>query len=234
VGLERERLDVLHQAGLGVLILSLDSPDAAEHDRNRGIPGLFNTVKAAIEQSLSRGLPVVINTVATREKLNNGDLESLRKLALGWGATLNVTIPTPLGRWQGAEEVLLSNEERIRLAGFLKRRGARTDTFSTYLRNGCPAGAEKLSIAVDGEVRPCQLLPISYGNVRDRPLSEIWDRMRQTPALRSYPPFCPAGDREFRSQHPYLIGESESRPDASVQLAPSPSRLRDDPLGSGP
>jgi radical SAM protein with 4Fe4S-binding SPASM domain len=57
---------------------------------------------------------------------------------------------------------------------------------------GCGAGRIYCSIEPEGEVQPCVFLPISLGNVRDRPFLEIWhsssvlDQLRDRSRLKSH------------------------------------------------
>ena len=55
---------------------------------------------------------------------------------------------------------------------------------SNYLREGCPAGGEKIYITPYGDVMPCACIHASYGNLRERSLREIYREMRETPIFR--------------------------------------------------
>ncbi len=44
---------------------------------------------------------------------------------------------------------------------------------------GCNAGTKMIYIDAFGEVSPCVFAPMSFGNVRERPLAEIWSDMRE-------------------------------------------------------
>jgi MoaA/NifB/PqqE/SkfB family radical SAM enzyme len=162
VGLNRERLQRLAEAGLAVLILGLDSLEAATHDGNRGVEGLHARVLAAALEARARGLEVLFNTVATREKLASGEIARLAELAADHGATLNLTVPTPQGRWM-EKDVVLDAFDRARLDAALRHPNVRTDVDSAYGRKGCPAGVEKLSVDPYGNVRACPLLPGIWG-----------------------------------------------------------------------
>jgi MoaA/NifB/PqqE/SkfB family radical SAM enzyme len=192
-GLTARRFASLAAAGLDVVILSLDSVDAAVHDANRGRPGLHANVLAAIAGARRLGVTPMVNTVATREKLASGELERMRELVTGAGALLNLTMPTAIGRWDGAAgDVALQAAEREAVAAFLRRPGVRTDTFSVYGAPGCPAGTEKISVGADGIAHLCPLVPGAWGDVRREPLRTIWARARAGAASLRREPFCPA------------------------------------------
>jgi radical SAM protein with 4Fe4S-binding SPASM domain len=44
---------------------------------------------------------------------------------------------------------------------------------------GCGAGFHHLFVDAVGNVCPCDLAPLSFGNISEEPLSEIWAEMRQ-------------------------------------------------------
>ncbi len=205
VGLTRERVRKLAGAGLGVMVFSVDSFEAARHDANRGVDGLHARVMAAALEARALGVKVVFNTVATREKLEGDEIFELEKLAKRHGAVLNLTIPTPQGRWEGNEDVVLDASDRLRLEAALKRPNVRTDVDSTYGRRGCPAAVEKISVDPYGNVRPCPLLPAVWGSVRTESLASVWSRMRSQPGMMEPARFCPAADPEFRQRHPVFF-----------------------------
>jgi MoaA/NifB/PqqE/SkfB family radical SAM enzyme len=202
VGLTPSRLGRLADAGLDVILFSLDSSDAATHDANRGLRGLHALVLRMIDTARSLGIQPVVNTVATAEKVESGELESIQRLVNRRGALLNLTMPVALGRWAAYPEALLGDAAREGVTGFLRRSGVRTDTHSAYGSAGCPAGTEKLSVGADGTVRLCPLIDGSWGDVRREPLAAIWRRVRPHAApLRSWK-FCPAATPDFTAPRP--------------------------------
>ncbi len=52
---------------------------------------------------------------------------------------------------------------------------------AAFFSKGCSAGITLLSVDPDGSVRPCDMLPLKIGNIRDKSLTEIWT---QNPVLR--------------------------------------------------
>jgi radical SAM protein with 4Fe4S-binding SPASM domain len=176
------------QAGLGCLTIGIESPDHREHDRTRGVEGSFQEALRAIQMSLEAGIYTAISTVATREKLQKGQVQQLAELATKYGVhEFRILEPIPTGRFQSQQEKVLSAEETKYLADFhkqwnRKRRGPAVVCFA-YLESdemfGCGAGFHHLFVDAVGNVCPCDLTPLSFGNVTEEPLSEIWTRMRQ-------------------------------------------------------
>lgn len=204
-GLTEARLRGLARAGLAVLVFSLDALEARVHDANRGFPGLHARVLSAALEARELGVSVLFNTVATKEKLASGEIGRLADLAGRQGATLNLTIPTPQGRWERNGDVVLDASDRSQLETALRHPNVRTDVDSAYGARGCPAGVEKLSVDPYGNVRPCPLLPGVWGSAREESLASLWSRMRGHAGLSERAVFCPAADLDFRERHPDLF-----------------------------
>jgi MoaA/NifB/PqqE/SkfB family radical SAM enzyme len=202
VGLTSARLGALADAGLDVILFSVDSSDAATHDANRGIRGLHALVLRMIGTARSLGIQPVVNTVATPEKVTSGELAAIQRLVNGIGALLNLTMPTARGRWAERNDLLLDDAARKTVMAFLRRPGVRTDTYSAYGPAGCPAGTEKLSIGADGTVRVCPLIAGSWGDVRREPLAAIWRRVRPLAMPLRSREFCPAATLDFTAPRP--------------------------------
>ena len=202
VGLTQKRLAALAEAGLGVIIFSLDSPDAATHDANRGVRGLHARVLRIIAEARALGVEPVVNTVATAGKIWRGDLAAMLDLVSAHGAVLNLTMPTAMGRWDARADLLLDPAARDAVAGLLQRPRVRTDTLSTYGSPGCPAGTEKLNVAADGTVRLCPLIDGVWGDVRREPLGDIWARVRPAAAGLRRRSFCPPAMHDFTPPTP--------------------------------
>jgi len=47
---------------------------------------------------------------------------------------------------------------------------------AAFFSKGCSAGITLLSVDPDGSVRPCDMLPLKIGNIRERSLMEIWTK----------------------------------------------------------
>jgi len=186
--LDEQLCSKFFRAGLGCLAIGIESPDGGEHDKTRGVEGSFQLALRAIQMSLEAGIYTAISTVATREKLLKGQVQQLAELATKYGVhEFRILEPIPTGGLQGRQEESLSAEESKRLADFhkqwnRKKKGPAVVCFS-YLESdemfGCGAGFHHLFVDAVGNVCPCDLTPLSFGNVTEEPLSEIWARMSQ-------------------------------------------------------
>ena len=93
------------------------------------------------------------------------------------------------------------------------------------LRVGCPAGFEKIHVAPYGDVTGCSMNPVSFGNVRQMPLSRIVEKMRRFHHFAKRHPSCiVALDREY----------IEDFMDYAVNFTSSPYPVEMNPNYGGP
>ena len=184
--LTRARANALRAAGVFAVGVSLDAAEAAEHDRLRGVPGAFAMALAALRTAGEAGLYPYVVSVATREFLARERFLPFMEFAREAGAReVHLLEPSATGRLAGRSDVLLSAAERSLMDSYQAEVAAREDlpilSSYSYLESsgafGCGAGLTHLYIDGSGEVCPCQLVPVSFGNVAQEPLRAILDRM---------------------------------------------------------
>lgn len=215
-GLDREKAKELKRARLFSTLISLDSSKEEVHDENRGYSGAYEIALKAIRNSLEARLYTMIATVATNENLGNGDMENLFKLGKELGVhEIRVGDMIPTGNLINlSPEDLLSQESReilkeLHLKYNKKKDYPKISVFS-YIESGeifgCTAGVFHSYIDAEGNLYPCDFVPISFGNVRDKPIKELWQKMRET--IRHPKRSCFAFEnheiirREFRGKLP--------------------------------
>ncbi len=172
----------LKRAGLFAVNVSLDSPNAEEHDAFRGRRGVFQEAMAAIEYALQSGLLVDIYAVLRRENMHH--LQDFHDLALRTGAhELTFFEAVSTGRWADRNGVALSPGDHALLADFVSRAEA-PRIFSVpdaYRRFGCFAASSWMHVTPAGEVYPCACYPESWGSIYEESLKRIWQRMDRFP-----------------------------------------------------
>ncbi len=200
----------LAEAGAHGVYVSIDDPDPATHDRNRGRPGLFAKATGALTALAAAGVPTGLSTYVTRERVETGGLEAMMDLARSLGVLevfLFDVIPT--GRLEGQFDCLLS-EEHMRAVSTFRAEYARKPEFPRLIHQtlfsslaypcaaeGCPAATVQAHVRGNGDVSPCDFTPRSFGNLRERPLSEIWRDMTASPLYAKPSPRCRLSRREF-------------------------------------
>jgi len=185
-GLTPRRARALRQSGVFSVGISLDSDNAADHDRMRGKSGAFRAAVDAIAVARDAGLYAYVVSVATREFLHPDRFWPFMSLAGRIGALeVHLLEPCPIGRLAGRQDVVLSGAERRQIIEY-QRTVAGDETLPVlstfaYLEHrdafGCGAGVTHLYIDGSGEVCPCNLVPMSFGNIGREPLRDILTRM---------------------------------------------------------
>ncbi len=184
-----EKASRLKKLGIKRVQISLDGLGEV-HDKVRGLPGLFNRVKEAIQASLQAGLQT--HLCFTPHSGNIEDLEDVIDFAAEMGIHLfNLSQFVPVGR--GSKEMDLPAEEwkkAARLWAAKRKQYASRMRFTSHLAQmalidqslgqqagfrGCQAGVAQGYISPEGWVTPCVMLPVRVGNVRDQSFQSLWD-----------------------------------------------------------
>ncbi len=185
-GLTPQRAESLRKNGLFSVGVSLDSTIPAEHDRLRGREGAHTTAVDALKTAAEAGLYPYIIAVATRQFLKRERFETFMRFAAACGAVeVHLLEPGAIGKLTGRTDVLLSPKERQQILAYQHEAAERDDlpilSSFTYIESpdafGCGAGLTHLYIDGSGEVCPCNLVPLSFGNITREPLPQILDRM---------------------------------------------------------
>lgn len=185
-GLTLERAVALHKSGIFAMGISLDSTDEKEHDRMRGRKGAFKTALNALEFAGKSGLYPYVISVATHDFLQPGHFWRFIRFAADAGAReVHLIEPCATGNLAGKTEVLLRKDDRQLILDYQKEAAERDNlpilSSFTYLESphafGCGAGLTHLYIDGSGEVSPCNLVPISFGNIQNELLDQILDKM---------------------------------------------------------
>jgi MoaA/NifB/PqqE/SkfB family radical SAM enzyme len=184
----KKRVKELYDAHIDSVIIGIDSTDTIIQDEVRGEKGSLELGIQALQLCSEMGIYTGINTIATRERINNGELERIYDLAclLNVGE-LRLNFPIATGQWAGCTNKQLKAEEldllkSIRKRLNKKRSGPIVTTLAEYESEdfmGCNTGYQTLFIDSSGEVCPCDFTPLSFGNIKDTPLKDIWKQMEE-------------------------------------------------------
>lgn len=202
--LTKDMIDRLTEAGVDILKISLDSPIPEEHDKSRVFDGCFDQIVSALSYiKTKKNIMAQISTVCIKENLNSDRIWKLSKMAKDYDALLGLTIPAASGRWVNNEKVLISKQEQDVLCELQKKRHVIRDTEESYTRSHCPAGSEEFYLTCYGDIIPCPLIQISFGNIRERRVEDIWNEMMDFNGFKiGSSPGCLAGEnRDFISNY---------------------------------
>jgi len=243
IPLTRDRLARLRERGLDAVQLSVQDVGAAASDRIAGLRSFDRKLEVAAWVK-ELGFPLTLNTVLHRDNLDHvadvvalaeqlgaERLELANTQYVAW-ALLNrrALLPT---REQLARARAVAGAARQRLRGRMEVLFVTPDYYSEFPK-ACMDGWGRrfLLISPTGLVLPCHAahtLPgLVFGNVRDRPLAEIWHDSPGFNAFRGQawmPEPCRSCDRRTldfggcRCQAYHLTGDAAAT-DPTCSLAP--------------
>ena len=209
--LTEENVNKLADAGLYSLFLSIDSPNAEEHNKLRGMPGLFETAIEGIKRIQSKDIFAGFSGYATRSATEKGTYKKLHKLAIDLGLKNIIYFDcVPTGKMLHDTSEMLTFDLREELHNYSAEVFRRKtvpplssqswqNSVEAYLSGiGCLAANIQFYATAYGDISPCDFSPISFGNVRKESLQKIWMRMVKHPAYNHRSPFCRMQDKNFR------------------------------------
>jgi MoaA/NifB/PqqE/SkfB family radical SAM enzyme len=199
-----ERLREIKKLGVDLLVVSLDSGLAEEHENFRRGKNIYENIIKAIDTALRIGLNVVINTTVSRQTVRSKGFRRLIDFVEERGIYMNTVYAVPVGAWSGNKDVIMRPEDtaylnRLRAAHSLLRR----DMDANFgVRWGCGAVKEAIYLTAYGDILPCPFIHISLGNVLSEPLKTIRERGLQVPYFKKYHRVCLAAeDRDFMAKY---------------------------------
>lgn len=186
-GLTAERAKALKRSGLFGIAVSLDHFDPEVHDKRRGRKGAFEMAVDAVRVSRENNFYTIIQCVATRDIMEDGTMEKYLDMARALGVyEIRLLEPVPTGRLlDGDQSCCLTEHERQKLRALHKKTNragnrAKVCAFAHVEHKdmyGCGAGFQHMYIDAEGNMCPCDFVPISFGNVRTESVKTLWRRM---------------------------------------------------------
>ena len=198
----REMAAKLKDAGARAMGISLDSLDAAKHDKFRSFPGGWQGAVDGMKNCAAVGLPFQIHT--TVMDWNEGELEAMTDFAVEIGAKAHhFFFLVPTGRAATIEEESLRAEQYEDVLTRIMKKQQEVDIelkptcapqflriadqlgYKTRFHRGCLAGLSYCIISPRGKVQPCAYLNMELGDVRQTPFDEIWEKNEVLQTLRT-------------------------------------------------
>ncbi len=189
----------LKEAGLHSLMVGIYSTDPEKHDAYRKSAGAYARAVSAIKLALEAGLLVVMTTHTSPSSIK--ELPALYALASELGVhEFSVWEAMPKAR---GEPVITSRNRKTILEMYRKinsdPEGPRmfSNTYFEGKMMGAMAGRRWMHVTADGDVKPSPYPPFRFGNVKEVPLKEIWQRIRSYPYFQRQKSLSPMHDPEF-------------------------------------
>jgi len=190
-GITLERLLELKKLNVTAIMFSLHSPVPEELNQFMGSDCAWDTMARAVSLCHEAGIAVAFNTCLQKRDFYNGNFEKVMDIIKNFQASiLQIIKPKPAGGWleQGVEPFDDKDLERLKK---LVHKYNSDDKYRYYPaisaqameedqnQFGCTAGGtERFYINAKGDLQPCEFLNISFGNIGDKNLPEIYHKMR--------------------------------------------------------
>jgi MoaA/NifB/PqqE/SkfB family radical SAM enzyme len=188
-GMTPEKARAFKKAGLFAVGISVDDADPKRMDALRGREGAFDKAVEALKICREAGLYTMTQTVARRDSLRSGHLQEIVALSTKLNVhEIRILENMPSGRLTGvSEDRILTEAEREELRAFNRamnqEKGVPKISVFAHTedkeRFGCGAGTQHSYLDAAGNLYPCDFVPLSFGNVRERPIAELWREMHQ-------------------------------------------------------
>jgi len=179
----------LKKAGLTYPVISLDHYKKQIHDKLRRYDGAYEIALEAIKIFRELGFYVVVTFAPTRDMVrDNKALNTYFDFVNSIGVDeVRVASPSLSGKLLGKEEERFSEEEMEHLCliqGYYnkKRNYTKISSFPLYESKrqfGCGAGFHHCFVDHAGNVCPCDVSPLSFGNIRKKTFSEIYQLLQK-------------------------------------------------------
>jgi len=177
----------LKAAGLFSVCVSLDHYLEEEHDRRRRYNGAFKQALKALDIFKNiDGIHVGVSAVFSREMIRNDQAEEFLHFVTELGiheVWLSEVKPSVEAFWD--VDLVITEEDRLKLMQVQDRYNRAGKITVNYLGHfegkeyfGCNAGCKMVYIDAFGEVSPCVFTPMTFGNVSNTPIKDIFSEMK--------------------------------------------------------
>ena len=197
--LTRKRVKRLKKAGLEIPVISLDHYKPEIHDRGRRKAGVFDYALKAIKLFQDEGFYVAVSFVPDKPLVSDRQeifkvIEFFKDIGIN---DMRLTSPILSGKLISKPEEKLS-DENVKTIFDIQKKCTKTkgypgvfayDFFESEKYYGCGAGFNYMFIDSQGNVCPCDFTMLSFGNILDRSVREIWEETSQhfcTPGPECY------------------------------------------------
>lgn len=213
----------LKAAGLFGIGISLDSYDKESHNKNRNNDNAYDYALKALRTAREAGLYTMAQTVILKENLDKDRLFKLFKVAKDNGAhevkILEPILSGNLLKEDNLGNVVYSENHRKKLIDIQHEANKHNEfpkitTFAyteSKERFGCGAGNQHSYISASGELYPCDFVPMSFGNVKEKSIKDLWLDMNSIIGLPKSECFAQKVNREVLKESCGILPLSKAK-----------------------
>jgi MoaA/NifB/PqqE/SkfB family radical SAM enzyme len=181
-----DRIKELKDAGLDSVYVSIDSAIPSEHDKKRGVFGLFDKAIEGILKAKQLGFTTGISCCLTEEEYKNGDLDKIIELAKEKSIhEVLVFDALPVGKYKDRTDLKGHKKWVEEMIQYVKKfnddesyPGVLIYAYTASHRSvGCSGGTSYMYMTPYGEICPCDFYHKKFGSIREYPLWKLWENM---------------------------------------------------------
>jgi MoaA/NifB/PqqE/SkfB family radical SAM enzyme len=171
--LTRRHSAAFHDLGIMDIGISLLAAAAPLHDKLSGAAGSFASALDALRMLQKAGIRAIIkHSVSTA---NFGEYRTLQKLADALGALLECDSSVlPAGNESVSPFALSQEQQREFCAEMYPKSSGQSDDEAALYNLHCDAGRSLCGITPGGDLLPCILIPVVFGNLAREPFATLW------------------------------------------------------------
>jgi len=216
--LDEKMAQRLAKAGVSRVSVSIDSIDAAIHDKFRGRQGAHQKAMDALKQVKSAGIDPYLNITVGHYNAFSDDIAQLIQYSKDQGYTTLLNVAVPSGCWQNMSDVMVDSNDLTHLAGLRKKyKNILRDIWNPFDKNyekllGCNC-VNRTYVTPIGDVLVCPYVHIKIGNIYEQSLKEIIEYGFSVKYFRNHSKLCLGGeDKEFVNKYLRREGMSVFNP----------------------
>lgn len=187
VGVTRERLSILKEAGLEGICVSIDHYSEDVHNLQRKNNSAFKSACFTMTEASKMGFYVSAVCCVTGEMARSGEYKKVVDLAEKLGAhSIQLNEIRPVGRARESENssIFLNPDDKKLLINYYRQENKGDRKIAIVMpwyneepeKFGCMAtSGQNVYINSGGDVQPCVLLNAGIGNIKTNRFSEIWN-----------------------------------------------------------
>lgn len=203
----------IKDSGIRRVSVSIDGIDAKTHDAFRRFEGAFDKAMTGIDFLVKSGISCQINATLTKQNVHQLEemiklaiskkadaIHLFLVVPVGCGKYLDESEKLSIEEYEAALDQVYKLNQKYKDQMFIKVTCAPqyyrilkqkdpqafdNETHSMHsVSKGCLAGTGVCFVSSVGDVYPCGYLPVSAGNILEKPLSEIWSASETFITLR--------------------------------------------------
>lgn len=200
-----EKAKIVKECGIKSILFSIPSANPKTFEEITNVKGSFDRMLKGVKIAQEFGFNLYANMVISKYNLHELDMTAAYVKSLGVNHICATKVSDPSSHDE-FKPYLLSIEEYRKMRRDLDNIGKKYNMTTDSLQanpicsyggyepkagfRNCNAGKTTIAIGAEGQIRPCIMLPIVYGNMMIEGLAKSWDNMTELRSDSIIPTEC--------------------------------------------